>query len=332
VDWLANFEDERAWEVLAAQIDSFHRSDSTAKALIKVGPRAEKFVLARYHRENGEIWESTKSVLKAYNTKREAYLEQALEDLDNEKKIGPACRTLREKGPDEKLRERACPALAKLMEHANPDIRNVSSEALAVWVTKSQTDLLLPFIANKDRGVRDRTYAMLKKVADDTTREKICLAAGRQLDSPDDGARRQAAECFAELAAKDQLDTALTRLGDKDRDTRRLMLSVVKKFPDDKSVAPLADALAFPEQRKEVAKLLTGYGDKAEADVLRVALSTKDNVVANTAIDILAEVGKTKQTYNLFLQLAAREPKKGSGNKTRYLNDAAKVKARMAGK
>ncbi len=257
---LGGIDDDAAAQVLARQLAVAGRGVPARNALVKMGKRAEKYVLERLNDPDPEVRRNVELVLKAYGTSDSAILERIATDLEsqNNRTRERALEALARRKPDKDAQERVARALEGLLKDRNSKIKKLAMKALVEWHTPETVDPAIAALADKD--LLEGAVTILGKLKN----EKAIQPLGLCLLSPQ----------------QDRIAEILISFGQKAEGITRLQLAQNKN----------------PTVRRKACQILAEIGTKGSLPVLRLAARTDilNADAAKEAIDRITEREKKK--------------------------------------
>ena len=249
---MAKVPDERAAELIAEHLDKFGHEVAAARALRRMGKRAEKATVKYLHHRNAS--QHVRPLIKVWRTDDETLATQAAEDLaskDREVKDA-AAETLAGCEVVEKLRDKVAEALAEHMKDDWFGTRKKTAKALEKWATADTLDTVHKYLddGRYDPEVRESMYRAILRIKDEKSIPVLVLRMGSKdkvaaakvltaygskaepsvqvlLNSRDVDVRLAGIELLSVIGTKDSVQL-LTKLAKIDPKTKKFAQEAVK--------------------------------------------------------------------------------------------------------
>jgi HEAT repeat protein len=233
LDVLARFPDASAAEVIVPLLRDPVQRGKAVQVLLKFGPVAAGAVLPYLNHPDPDVRKEARRLCKPLGITEGQQIEQCLADITDSRKARSrtALDHLASLRVDEALRDKVSQALNAPLLDPDPGIREEAARALAVWVSRQNTDTLVKILASaqgEDQQARiDRVSLALIAIGPGVENAVIPL-----LQSPEYVVRNQACRVLAEVgtvASVKPLQEASQRYG-VDRRFRDEALQAVDKI------------------------------------------------------------------------------------------------------
>jgi predicted Zn finger-like uncharacterized protein len=323
---LGDLKDPQAAQAIAERLPDFFDRGHASRALRDIGPPAEKAVLPYLFHPDGGVQGEARALLKAYGTKQNVILDQALTDLksSNANVRKSVAEWLAKANPNTDRRGDVARALESSLSEQDWGARGAGMDALAVWATKDNVPALLDALKDDNvhaNDIRHRSMRILGKLKDERAAAPLCQRlsnffdrdeASKALQELGPVAEKEVAKHLFDKDAgiREKADLLLKGYGTKEEFILNQAISVLSGNETDrrKSAAEwLAQQNPNDKHRKQIAKAL----DRLTTDVngeTRVAGLKALKVWATTDnIPALINVLKDDNIFNRDARIAAMQ-------------------------
>ena len=169
---LGSYDDEKVIETVAKHLLNIHHKSAAAKALRKIGKKAEKHVLPLLYSKDPFARGEAESLLAAFGTTDEAKRAQTVKDLSREDGVDHDLIVkyfLKRKPDPERPEEQAAVSkgLEGLMNDRNPFLKEEIWRTMEHWATPESVPALAKALAERGFGKKDPLIAALARIKDE---------------------------------------------------------------------------------------------------------------------------------------------------------------------
>jgi HEAT repeat protein len=235
MDTLAKLKDERAAAPLAKHMANFFDRGNAGKALVALGPVAEKEVVKYAFDADGGTHTEARKILDGYKTKESVYITQAIEDLKGNDKgrRQNACTWLEKASLDETLRPDVGNALEPLLLDSDRGTRERALQALKTWASKDNVPALIKLLSHRDDHLRRTSIEILGSLKD----ERAVVPIGERLLNFFD--RETASHTLQKMGSMVERNEIVEGLNNKDEGVRLEVCRILGACGTARSIAPL---------------------------------------------------------------------------------------------
>jgi predicted Zn finger-like uncharacterized protein len=280
--------------------DPFHKVDALRLFIRWGGKPSTERLLTLLDNHDQQVWQPAMELLAKMDD--DNAIEAVCKQLTAFGRTIQASRALQSSPP-----RRAEKFVLRYMHHVEAPVREESLRLLRIYSTPlplliEQTNSELD---SRDRRVRHSACDWLVKQRPPTgeAQDRVARTLEGMLTDADIGIRQEAIKALDKWATKDTVKALCQALGDDQ--LRKPAVAILARMKDESSIAPLMLHLNKPGEREEIAKILIGFGKKAEIAVQR-QLTNADPTTRRVACVILAEIG-TKESLTLLNKFSAAD-------------------------